>query len=113
MTRITFKGRKNIDANLSECGKFVCILYGGEVERFPIQEGNFILLGGKPVYINPTATIDKIITNVSGKYGAPMGRVNVGKKPTDKKVYDCRVPINDGGYDVGGAYWGLGSEGVS
>lgn len=49
--------------------------------------------------------------NVDGSRGAPMGRVNVGEKPTDKKVYDCRVPLSgDGAYDVGGAYWGIGPE---
>lgn len=55
-------------------------------------------------------TIDKIITKVNCKFGAPMGRYNVGNKPTDKKIFDCNVPICSGGYDRGGAYWGLGSE---
>lgn len=84
-------------------------------------------------------TIDKIITKVSGKYGAPMGRHNVGaypikdpdmsdvdtkdtyefnvrfvlrKKELNKgiKVFDCAVPMN-GAYDKGGAYWGLPSPG--
>ena len=52
-------------------------------------------------------TIDKIITNVSTKYGAPMGRADIGRKPRNKKIFDCRVPlIYDGAYDRGGAYWG-------
>ena len=53
-------------------------------------------------------TIDKIITKVNGFYGAPMGRYsdNEDKKPKDKKVFDCKVPINQG-YDNGGAYWGF------
>jgi hypothetical protein len=54
-------------------------------------------------------TIDKIISPVSGKYGAPMGRLSVGTKPDNKKIFDCRVPMN-GAYDKGGAYWGLGNE---
>jgi len=54
-------------------------------------------------------TINKIITNVSTSFGAPMGRHNRGEKPTNKKVFDCRVPMN-GAYDKGGVYWGLGSE---
>lgn len=72
-------------------------------------------------------TIDKIITNVSGKYGAPMGRIDrrpqyrysiiniEGNRQLQnnatgevKKVFDCYVPMN-GAYDRGGAYWGLGS----
>lgn len=55
-------------------------------------------------------TIDKIITKVSCKYGAPMGRANVGQKPNDKRIFDCRVPMPDGCYDRGGAYWGIGKE---
>jgi len=56
-------------------------------------------------------TINKIITNVNGKYGAPMGRRDVGKPPTNKKVFDCRVPMNsEGAYDRGGAYWGIGNQ---
>jgi len=54
-------------------------------------------------------TIDKIITPVNTRRGAPMGRINIGtKKPTDKRVYDCRVPMCSccGAYDKGGAYWG-------
>lgn len=70
-------------------------------------------------------TLDKIITNVSTKYGAPMGRSNVGSRPltvtsgkhckiykkNQTKIFDCRVPLSGyGDYDKGGAYWGLGSE---
>lgn len=74
-------------------------------------------------------TIDKIITNVSTKFGAPSGRRNrypfmyfidysrkgrdILIKPKDKsehKIFDCAVPMVDGAYDKGGAYWGLGSQ---
>lgn len=63
-------------------------------------------------------TIDKIITKVNCKYGAPMGRSNVIPSPmtiydhggvlkvNGKRVFDCWVPMN-GAYDKGGAYWGL------
>jgi len=68
-------------------------------------------------------TLDKIITKVSTKYGSPMGRNNVGEYPhtvtrgrnnrickcDQKKVFDCRIPMN-GAYDKGGVYWGLGRE---
>jgi len=54
--------------------------------------------------------------------GAPMGRRDVGNKPVtitsgktckivkrnQTKVFDCRVPLDNGGYDKGGAYWGIG-----
>jgi len=67
------------------------------------------------------ATIDKIITKVNSKFGAPMGRSDKGSMKyckdsdteipdTDKKVYNQRVVLNSGGYDKGGAYWGIGSE---
>ena len=69
-------------------------------------------------------TIDKIITKVSCKYGAPMGRNNIGIYPplvtsgksckvykcNQIKVFDCKIPLNYGGYDKGGAYWGIGAE---
>lgn len=42
--------------------------------------------------------------NVSSKYGAPMGRP--GGETLTGKVHLCRVPLVDGGYDQGGAYWG-------
>jgi hypothetical protein len=68
-------------------------------------------------------TIDKIITKVDTKFGAPMGRSNVGEFPYtvtsgrngkifkkhQTKVFDCAVPMN-GAYDRGGVYWGLGSQ---
>ena len=54
-------------------------------------------------------TLDKIITKLSCKYGAPMGRANFGNMPSDKKVFDCAVPMY-GAYDKGGAYWGLGCQ---
>lgn len=57
--------------------------------------------------INPTP-------DVSCNYGAPMGRASdhlyaliVDK--TDSPFTLRRMPINSGGYDRGGAYWGLGA----
>lgn len=61
-----------------------------------------------------------LIPDVSSKYGAPMGRANVGSQPVtvirgnagrickcdQVKVYDKRVPMQYG-YDMGGAYWGI------
>lgn len=68
-------------------------------------------------------TIDKIITKVNCQYGAPMGRANVGEPPKaelhpwarvplpkPKRVYDCAVPMSEGAYDRGGAYWGMGKQ---
>ncbi len=54
--------------------------------------------------------LNRVITKVNTKYGAPMGRADIGTKPTDKtKVYNKRVQLIEG-YDNGGAYWGIGSE---
>ena len=74
-------------------------------------------------------TLDKIITKVDCKYGAPMGRCDkapqdymiLGSKNGRKKIlnrytskqlpiFDCKVPMPDGCYDKGGAYWGHGAE---
>lgn len=52
-----------------------------------------------------------VIPPVNGKYGAPMGRPNIGDKPKDGvKVYTKRINLVDGGYDAGGAYWGIGPQ---
>lgn len=64
--------------------------------------------------------ISEIITPVYCKFGAPMGRSNVGSQPititsgrncrivkkNQVKVYEKRVQLIEG-YDQGGAYWGL------
>jgi hypothetical protein len=50
------------------------------------------------------------ITPVSSTYGAPMGR-HTGPEFLDVdagKVYLSKIPLDNGGYDKGGAYWGLG-----
>lgn len=54
------------------------------------------------------------LTNVSSKYGAPMGRksddlAGLIVTETDSPFRLQRVRINSGGYDSGGAYWGLGA----
>jgi hypothetical protein len=69
-----------------------------------------------------TVKISSVITPVNGKFGAPMGRSNIGIRPTtitsgphcrifkknQVKVYRRRVHLSEG-YDIGGAYWGIGS----
>lgn len=47
------------------------------------------------------------IPNVSSKYGAPMGRRSVNQDCVGR-VSLQRIRINGGGYDRGGAYWGIG-----
>lgn len=55
---------------------------------------------------NPTPLVDC-------RYGAPMGRAarGTGKYTViadARPMYLIRCPLNSGGYDRGGAYWGLG-----
>ena len=56
------------------------------------------------------------LSNVSSKYGAPMGRGGSSisqflacYEGLTKRVNLFWVPLNSGGYDNGGAYWGIGS----
>lgn len=56
-----------------------------------------------------TRTIEKILYHENLSAGAPMGRSNRGKRPTDKRIFDCKVELSEG-YDRGGAYWGNASE---
>jgi len=64
--------------------------------------------------------ISQIVTEVNCKYGAPMGRPNIGKPPiTITSGNDCRIVKSNqiktyikrvnliDGYDIGGAYWGM------
>ena len=53
--------------------------------------------------------------DVSSRYGAPMGRANShpGNAPQDlaaPKFSLQRIPLDSGGYDRGGAYWGHPSD---
>jgi hypothetical protein len=46
---------------------------------------------------------------VSGRYGAPMGRADHGISDGEPVKLSLRhIRLNGGGYDAGGAYWGLG-----
>jgi hypothetical protein len=45
---------------------------------------------------------------VNCQYGAPMGRASRNALDTSERLYLRRVPLNGGGYDRGGAYWGHG-----
>lgn len=45
--------------------------------------------------------------DVSSRYGAPMGRRDA-TLDWGARLYLRQVPIDSGGYDPGGAYWGLG-----
>jgi hypothetical protein len=47
------------------------------------------------------------------QYGASMGRRNVHvveDRHADFRVHLVRVPLDQGGYDPGGAYWGGGRD---
>lgn len=46
---------------------------------------------------------------VSCTYGAPMGRHTGPSISFGGKIILRRVRLNSGGYDSGGAYWGLGA----
>ena len=63
----------------------------------------------------------EVLRDVNTRYGAPMGRSNVGSQPITVtrgpkcREYKCdqvkvcqRRVILDQGYDSGGAYWGIG-----
>lgn len=49
------------------------------------------------------------LTDVSSRYGAPMGRRNFNPETDDQRFYLQRVRFVDYDYDAGGAYWGGGT----
>jgi hypothetical protein len=60
------------------------------------------------IYLN--TPYNQIVCEVNGRYGAPMGRHSHGIRPKRGKIYDKAVPLYDGAYDRGGAYWGSPSN---
>ncbi len=47
------------------------------------------------------------LSQVSSKYGAPMGRYGHGAGGLDDVVFELEwMPLTDGAYDACGAYWG-------
>lgn len=59
--------------------------------------------------------MDKVLTpELSSRFGAPMGRSPWGgvRQCGDAKIYLRQIPINGGGYDSGGAYWGARPKGL-
>lgn len=51
------------------------------------------------------------LPEVSTKYGAPMGRPNAAPAnwqadPEPRSLRLAKIPLDSGGYDSGGAYWG-------
>jgi len=57
--------------------------------------------------------LTEIVTpKVNGKYGAPMGRYDVFdlKNGDELTFYIRRIRLDKQGYDIGGAYWGLGDK---
>lgn len=48
------------------------------------------------------------LPRVNSEYGAPMGRHGQLHPANEAKVRVSRVRLDRGGYDSGGAYWGLG-----
>ena len=71
-------------------------------ELIAIGYNNLEVMDGIP-------TISKILEKVDTHRGAPMGRANVGVKPSSVRLYDHTVALRVG-YDIGGAYWGWGKE---
>lgn len=55
----------------------------------------------------------KQFPNVSGRYGAPMGRASAPDlDTTPRTVRLFQVRLDAGGYDDGGAYWGYGGGAI-
>lgn len=47
------------------------------------------------------------MSKVNCQYGAPMGRRSTYHLELSKKLRCFRVNLDSGGYDDGGAYWGI------
>ena len=72
---------------------------------------NFTILRNTPATAFKTAgeAFAYLTAKADTKFGAPLGRHDEGGEP-EGRVFDRYVPLNSGGYDRGGAYWGLGDR---
>ncbi len=50
----------------------------------------------------------KPLSKVNCRHGAPMGRHGRTEEVEGGRYYLQRVRLDSGGYDSGGAYWGIG-----
>jgi hypothetical protein len=55
----------------------------------------------------PNVTFGSNVTDVNCRYGAPMGRQDGTVANPTGPVTVSRVKLDEGGYDEGGAYWGI------
>ena len=53
-------------------------------------------------------TFDFSIKECACTYGAPMGRQETMLRNTEETLRARRLPLDRGGYDAGGSYWGIG-----
>lgn len=55
--------------------------------------------------------IQFLAPDANTRRGAPMGRADkIGDRGKEYKLYLRKLPLFDGGYDRGGAYWGTPSN---
>ncbi|MFA7334859.1 MAG: hypothetical protein WC130_11295 [Kiritimatiellia bacterium] len=85
------------DLGFGDDGLIYC--YNGGAPLTPAELEAAESLDGKP---------GDDLTDVGGRYGAPMGRGSEHLELGDT-VHLHRVTLDPGGYDAGGAYWGLGA----
>lgn len=95
---------------------YLCAMRGPKAEKFTIRHTdsdaavNAVLAEtGAPFAAFEAVYLEDVTPRVSGKYGAPMGRAGRGMiSCDDTQHYRARkIPLDSGGYDKGGAYWGL------
>jgi hypothetical protein len=55
----------------------------------------------------PSRDVALRLPKVDGRYGAPMGRIGGSSPSPEGTVTISKVSLDSGGYDVGGAYWGI------
>lgn len=102
-------------------------------ESLPRDQATFSDVFGMKINDGPSRAIDHVcrlekapfaafvsvyvanpVPPVSCRYGAPMGRASssMDHDAPESIRRASRVPLNSGGYDAGGAYWGLRPSGL-
>lgn len=59
--------------------------------------------------MNSQELFNKVVYKCNTKRGAPMGRASYDERKEIKteRFFDRAMPLDSGGYDKGGAYWGF------
>lgn len=106
-----FKGEaRNAAGRLSQaCPRCEAYLYLGDNGRVFVGDWPAGNLNAAQKVLDAARADSAALPQVGGRYGAPMGRRDTANRDAARVILR-RVTLDPGGYDAGGAYWGVGAD---